>query len=165
MRTYIKSKKKVVALIIACSAILLSPAAISLFFGMFARRTSWMFAIVPVIPVLFIQLNRQFKQSIQIDCHNLFFHFCSDKAHNPPCDVKITYIDVTKLTCKGTKIVPMSEMLVVETKSEKIYVDFNFERYLELWNEIYLKCKEQNPNVIVSNKLEKRIQSFRKKKF
>ena len=164
MRIYNKSKKKIVALITSCSAVLLSPVAMSLFFGMFPRRTPWMFAIAPVIPVFFNQINRQFKQSIQIDCHNLFFHFCSDKAHNPPCDVKMNYADVTKLTCKGIKVVPISEMLVVETRNEKIYVDFNFEHYLELWNEIYLKCKEQNPNIIVSNKLEKRIQSFQNKK-
>lgn len=97
----------------------------------------------------YFKIKPQFYQKIEIGDKITFI--------DGPASITASPNEVVKLTYSGTKWIPMSEMMAIETKRETIYVDFNFKNYRQAWKDVIELSREANSSVVIDNKLIKRI--------
>lgn len=159
MKTYEKSKIKVIALVITVILIFVG----SFCFLIIHLNTTIKITFTGTILVGLImgvsQSKIQLFQKIIIESDSFLFINCYDKIHKPPVQLKIPFKDITELKYHGTKYIPINEIMIVTDGTETVYLDFNFENYLLLWEDIYLKCIEVNQNLKVDDNLKKRLKN------
>ena len=159
MNIYTKSKNKIYILIFCCATTIgLSIIFIWSFIKFLNIKVMSTGTLILGLSIAISRIKPQFNQIIRIHEEEIYFANCYDKVHNPPMDVEIKYNEIVKLTYSGTKIIPMSELLIVETSNEKIYIDFNFNNYMKLWYDIYQKSMDNNPLIKVDERLVKRLE-------
>lgn len=77
--------------------------------------------------------------------------------HDRPDSTFVEFNEIESITYSGIKYIPMSEMLLIKSKSGTIYVDFNFKNYLTVWKDVICTCKKNNPYICIDIKVRKRL--------
>jgi hypothetical protein len=97
----------------------------------------------------FVKIKPQYKQTLEINNKIIF--------HEYPIRTAIEFDKIDSIGYSGTKIIPMSEMLIIKSEAGIIYVDFNFINYLNVWKDVIYTCKKNNPSILVDKKVQKRL--------
>lgn len=150
---YRKSKIKISLLIITIALIFITSVFI-LSYNFINSRSSTFFIIFIFISLLIISLNKiksQFKEYLVIQDKIMFI--------SVPRSWQIEFNKIKRIGYVGTKFLPMSEMMTIESDIDTIYIDFNFSHYTKVWNEVLDICIENNTQIQVDNKLLKRLKT------
>lgn len=71
--------------------------------------------------------------------------------------IMVDWNNVYSLEYKGSKVIPISECMIIHTSKGNVYVDYNFQEYLEAWNIIARQSKINNSNILIDERIVKRI--------
>lgn len=148
---YKKSKIKISFLIITIALIFIASVFV-LSYSFINIRSSTVFIVFIFISLLIISLNKiksQFKEYLIIGDRVMFI--------SVPLSWQIEFNKVKRIGYIGTKFLPMSEMMTIESDVDTIYIDFNFSHYKRVWSEVLGTCLENNTKIQVDNKLLKRL--------
>jgi len=158
MKQYKKSIKKVNALLITMLVMMTLGTIIYsyLLFDIKHGLTNYIIGITFILLFTFgtiiPNIVNMYKHKFMIDYrNNLFIFYDTNK------DVIICVEEIKSIKYSGNKLIPMSEMMIIKTDSQVIYIDFNFEQYLEIWKEIILLIQRNNSKIVISPRLLKRL--------
>ncbi len=150
---YKKSKYKVTALVICCCLLFLGGIAYFLYSAI--TRNSYsanMVLVIFSVTYLIITINKikpQYSQTLEI----------GDKIINRENKIctAFDFDKIQSIVYSGTKLIPMSEMLLIKAQCGIIYVDFNYIDYQKAWRDVVTISVCKNPHIIVQKKVLKRL--------
>lgn len=78
--------------------------------------------------------------------------------------VKLFYKDIQSIKYRGIKLIPVFDIIAIFAQNGKmIFIDFNFENYLHLWEQVVKRCLEANRNINIDKTILSRISKTMKK--
>ena len=153
--SYKKSAKRITALLFCMIFMLVIGVLILLYLAVYtdSNRVGYFFGIVSAIGyfvwILIPNIISMYRQKLYInDC------IAFDNLNN--C-TQINFDEIIEINYKGTKFFPLSEMIIIKSLKDSIYVDYNFKDYLNIWQEIISLCQERNLNINIDSKIIKRL--------
>jgi hypothetical protein len=154
-RVFNKSKTKVTAMMATFAVI---ATAFLILFLLVLKEQSYKSAGTTLITAYSItvilmlsKLKPIYNQSLEIRDDEIVFR---DPEKNACVVIKIMQIE--KLDYYGTSIIPMSEILIIKTPIEKLYIDYNFIDYLDIWSLIVEQCNFYSVKCIIDPKIKRR---------
>lgn len=72
--------------------------------------------------------------------------------------VIIFYKDIQSIKYRGTKLVPVFDIIAIFSQNGKmIFIDFNFENYLYLWEQVIKRSLDEKENINVDQTILRKI--------
>lgn len=152
-----KSRVKVTALIFFIIIVEIFGTLFFIFFiNMKQGASIYIFIVLGVLAIYsVIKVKSQYDEYLIVNPAEI-------KLVDSPIVWQTKFTEIKKIKYTGLQWIPMSEVLVIESEVDTIYVDFNFIRYLEVWKDILDICLEQKPDIDVDPRLIKRLKYSRK---
>ena len=73
--------------------------------------------------------------------------------------IQLVWKDIVNLEYRGIKGIPIFDMLIINVNTgEKIYIDYTFIDYLNVWSDVIEMCKKNNSQICIDLRLFKKIE-------
>lgn len=96
------------------------------------------------------RISTDFTALIQINDNGIFYRRYGKEEQVPWKEIK-------RLEYKGTKRIPISELMIIHATYSTIYVDYNFKDYTTVWRDIVAKCEVHQPDFLMDIMLKERL--------
>ncbi|MHB1452995.1 MAG: hypothetical protein ACYCYM_03420 [Saccharofermentanales bacterium] len=155
---YQKSKNKVTAMMLVF--FIISIAFLTLFICVYMEQkfksTSATIITVYILTIvlMFYKLKPLYNQILKIGDDEIIFQ---DLDKNLKTVIKFNQIK--SISYYGVQVIPMSEVMIIQTSTSKIYVDYNYIGYLDIWQEILRRCDGDDIECNIDANILKRIKN------
>lgn len=118
---------------------------------------SWMVSLIGTALFMIIsypQLKTQANQFLQVSKDKIVL---VDNLSS----VSMEYAEINKIVYHGTRLIVMTEHITLHSETKTINIDFNYKKYLKVWQEAATLCLLGNNQVVIDERIRKRTERVR----